>query len=144
MESPDTNYIVYGKDKLNDVVGETDWVTITPEQDQEVSGLYSDPYKAAMVGHALGKDFAFLGIAGTTLAVLAHSFWWKYIAPDDDGHGKTNIPRGQVRYRHEHDPEHEKTQAHLASAQSSAHKQYDKPDALHTILRGEPGGRDEK
>jgi len=143
-ELHDEEYVVYGKDKLNNVVGKTGWVTITPELDQEVSGLYRNPYKAAMVGRSLGHDLAVFGITGTALAILAHSFWWRHVAADDDGHGKSKVPRGQVRFRHEHEPEHEKTQKQLTTARSVAHKVYDRPDSPHTLPRGEVGDRHEK
>jgi formate dehydrogenase iron-sulfur subunit len=70
-------YIVYGADRINDYVGKTGWMTISPKEDAEYRGLLKDPYKASIVYRDhLKTGGAVLTGAAVVLGLSGHFIHW--------------------------------------------------------------------
>lgn len=70
-------YIIYGKDRINNHVGTAGWLTIAPLEHQEYFGLEKDPFKTAIVLRNITKYVGGFGVAGAALAFFAHNLWWQ-------------------------------------------------------------------
>ncbi len=68
-------HVVYGKDKINGVVGRLGWVSIAAEEDAEHYDLFANPVKATMIGRDVFKVGGALGAAGVTAGATLHGLY---------------------------------------------------------------------
>ncbi len=71
----DKEYIVYGKEKINRLVGRLGWVSIAAKEDAEHYDLFAKPAKATMIARDGLKVAGAVGAAGTALGVALHGLY---------------------------------------------------------------------
>ena len=68
-------YILYGKDKINRVVGRLGWVSIAAREDAQHYDLLANPAKATMIARDLFKIGGAVGTAGVVAGAALHGMY---------------------------------------------------------------------
>jgi formate dehydrogenase iron-sulfur subunit len=69
------DYVLYGKDKINRVVGRLGWVSIAARQDAKHYDLFAYPAKATMIARDVFKIGGAVGTAGVVAGVAFHGLY---------------------------------------------------------------------
>lgn len=69
------DFVLYGKDKVNDVVGRLGWVSIAPKEYAEHYDLFAKPAKATMIARDGIKCLGALGAAGVLAGAALHGVY---------------------------------------------------------------------
>jgi formate dehydrogenase iron-sulfur subunit len=68
-------YVLYGKDKINRVVGKLGWVSIAAREDAKHYDLFANPAKVTMIGRDLFKIGGAVGAAGVVTGAALHGLY---------------------------------------------------------------------
>ncbi len=68
-------HILYGKDKINRVVGRLGWVSIAAREDAEHYDLFANPAKVTMIGRDVAKIGGAVGTAGAVAGAALHGLY---------------------------------------------------------------------
>jgi len=68
-------FVLYGKDKINRVVGKLGWVSIAAKEDAEHYDLFAKPAKATMVARDVVKVGGAVGVAGVVAGAALHTLY---------------------------------------------------------------------
>lgn len=69
------DYVLYGKEKINGVVGRLGWVSIAAREDARHYDLFAKPGKATMIGRDVFKIIGTVGFGGALLGAAIHGFY---------------------------------------------------------------------
>ena len=69
------DYVLYGKDKINRVVGRLGWVSIAAREDAKHYDLFANPAKATMIARDVFKIGGAVGTAGAVAGAALHGLY---------------------------------------------------------------------
>ena len=69
------DYVLYGKNKINRVVGRLGWVSIAASEDTKHYDLFANPVKATMIARDVFKIGGAIGTAGVVAGAALHGLY---------------------------------------------------------------------